>query len=214
MGEHQNKYPISRTPFKGDENMLRNSIDVKQKIRELNEESDCEIGSPLKQDGLSQLDSKGSRDASIEMWEKEPELNQEEIDDINFISILMHVNGEDNELNIANDQQFEEICKLMNEYYGLNETKFLNKYEVWKKYIKNLRLKKRFEERSREGDITLDSVSEKKESKKEMIQRYTAFLSKLWFSKADPFLKAKYMDFFQDSEHKWGPNMIFKNLSK
>ena len=47
-----------------------------------------------------------------------------------------------------------------------------------------------------------------------MIQRYTAFLSKLWFSKADPFLKARYKDFFQESEHKWGPNMIFKNLSK
>lgn len=67
MGEHQNNYPISRTPFKGDENMLRNSIDVKQKIHESNEESDCEIGSPLKQDGLSPLDSKGSHDASIEM---------------------------------------------------------------------------------------------------------------------------------------------------
>jgi len=47
-----------------------------------------------------------------------------------------------------------------------------------------------------------------------MIQRYTAFLSKLWFSKADPFLKAKYEHFFQDSEHRWGPNMIFKNIEK
>jgi hypothetical protein len=100
----------------------------------------------------------------------------------------------------------------MDEYYGLNERKILNKYELWRQYIKNLKMKKNFDERSRDGHITHNKEKEKTESKDEMIQRYTAFLSKKWFSKADPFLKAKYKDYFQESEVKWGPNMIFKKL--
>lgn len=100
----------------------------------------------------------------------------------------------------------------MDEYYGLNERKILNKYEVWRQYIKNLKMKKNFDERNREGEITRNNEKEKTESKDEMIQRYTAFLSKKWFSNADPFLKAKYKDYFQESEVKWGPNMIFKRL--
>ena len=141
-------------------------------------------------------------------------LNQNKIDDINFISILMHVNGEDQGVNVANDKQFYEICNLMNEYYGINEGKILNKYEIWKKYIKNLKMQKNFEERSRDGELAFNIGSEKDQSKDEMVKRYSAFLSKKWFANADPFLKAKYKDFYKESEVKWGPNMIFKRLSK
>lgn len=142
------------------------------------------------------------------------EHTRDQIDDINFINILMHIDGEENGVSIANDHQFDEICKLMDEYYGLNESKILNKYEVWKKYIRNLKMKKNFEERSREGELTQNPDTEKTESKESMLQRYTAFLSKKWFSKADPFLKAKYKDYFEGSEVKWGPNMVFKRLTK
>ena len=124
----------------------------------------------------------------------------------------MNVDGKENGFSIANDQQFEEICKLMDEYYGINQKKILNKYEVWKNYIKTLKMKKRFEERTRDSTLPHEAETSKKESKKEMIQRYTAFLSKLWFSRSDPFLKNKYKEFFEGSEVKWGPNMMFKNL--
>lgn len=137
---------------------------------------------------------------------------EDQAENINFISILMNVNGDKDEFSIANDEQFSEICKLMDEYYGLNEKKILNKYEVWREYIKLLKSKKNFEERSRDTEISRDHITSK-EPKKEMIQRYTAFLSKLWFSKADPFLKAKFKAFYNNSEHKWGPNMMYKNLS-
>ena len=149
------------SPFVNDDNMLRNSFDVTHKIQEANEEYEWEFSSPSQIDKLSLLESKANNGDQEEIVGTEHELNEEEIDGINFISILMYVDGEDNGLNIANDQQFEEICKLMTEYYGFNEKKYLNKYEVWKKYIKNLRLKKRFDERAREGDITQDSVAEK-----------------------------------------------------
>ncbi|CAI2387291.1 unnamed protein product [Moneuplotes crassus] len=135
------------------------------------------------------------------------------IDGINFMNILMYINGEDQGVNIANDQQFQEICKLMDEYYGLSERKILNKYEIWKKYIKNLQMKKNFDERSRE-DSGLAFQVEANISKDEMVKRYSAYLSKKWFSDADPFLKAKYKKFFEDSEVKWGPNMVFKKLAK
>lgn len=144
---------------------------------------------------------------------KNKELDQDKIDDISFINILMHVDGEDKGVSIANDKQFSEICKLMDEYYGLNEKKILNKYEVWKKYIRNLKMQRQFEERNNEKILSISSPS-KTESKDEMISRYSAFLSKKWFSKADPFLKAKYKDYFKESEVKWGPNMIFKRLNK
>lgn len=41
--------------------------------------------------------------------QRDSDLNQEQIDDINFISILMYVDGEENGLSIANDRQFQEI---------------------------------------------------------------------------------------------------------
>lgn len=144
---------------------------------------------------------------------KNNDLDQDKIDDISFINILMYVDGEDKGVSIANDKQFDEICKLMDEYYGLNEKKILNKYEVWKKYIRNLKMQRQFEERNNEKILSISSPS-KTESKDEMISRYSAFLSKKWFSKADPFLKAKYKDYFKESEVKWGPNMIFKRLNK
>lgn len=101
----------------------------------------------------------------------------------------------------------------MDEYYGLSERKILNKYEIWKKYTRNLQMKKNFDERSRE-DSDLTYQFEAHISKDEVIKRYSAYLSKKWFSDADPFLKAKYKKFFHDSEVKWGPNMIFKKLAK
>lgn len=125
----------------------------------------------------------------------------------------MHANGEDQDFSIANDKQFHEICNLMDEYYGLNENKILNKYEIWKKYINYLKMQKNFEERSRDGGMIFNDASEKIQSKDEMMRRLSAFLSKKWFSNADPFLKAKYKDYYKDSEVKWGPNKIFKRLS-
>ena len=47
-----------------------------------------------------------------------------------------------------------------------------------------------------------------------MVARYSAFLNKLWFSRADPFLKAKHKEFYEGSEIKWGPKMIYKTLDK
>jgi len=82
------------------------------------------------------------------------------------------------------------------------------------KYIRNLKMQKNFEERNRDGEITINSMSDKAETKNEMLNRYSAFLSKKWFLNADPFLKAKYKDYFKSSEVKWGPNMIFKKLAK
>jgi hypothetical protein len=41
--------------------------------------------------------------------QKNSNIYQEQIDDINFISILMYVDGEENGLSIANDRQFQEI---------------------------------------------------------------------------------------------------------
>jgi len=56
----------------------------------------------------------------------------ENMKEVNFIDILMHVDGEEKGVNVANDRQFEEICKFMDEYYGLSEKKMVNKYEIWK----------------------------------------------------------------------------------
>ena len=86
---------------------------------------------------------------------------EDQIDDINFIRILMYVDGEDNGMNIANDEQFKEIYQLMDEYYGISGDKVLNKYEVWKKYIKNLKMKKNFNERSSQGKLVSDIETEK-----------------------------------------------------
>lgn len=41
--------------------------------------------------------------------EAEEELGSDKIDDINFMNILMYINGEEKGVNIANDQQFQEI---------------------------------------------------------------------------------------------------------
>jgi len=146
--------------------------------------------------------------------DKMASLDEEQMEDINFIDILMHVDGQANGVSIANDTQFNEICKLMEEYYGISEKKTINKYEVWREYTKNLKMKKKFDERNRKTDITHNPDSEKIESKKDMTNRYTAFLSKKWFANSDPFLKAKYKDYFEDSEVKWGPNMIYKHLER
>jgi hypothetical protein len=139
--------------------------------------------------------------------------NQDKFDEINFINILMYVNGEDKGVSVANDKQFSEIIKLMDEYYGLDEQKILNKYEIWTKYIRNLKMQRKFEERFNENISTMSTTS-KTESKNEMISRYSAFLSRKWYQKADPFLKAKYKEYFRESEVKWGPNKIFKRLNK
>ncbi|CAI2387378.1 unnamed protein product [Moneuplotes crassus] len=151
--------------------------------------------------------------SQLEISEEKEELDEDKIDDINFMNILMYINGEEKGINVANDAQFQEICNLMDEYYGLSERKILNKYEIWKKYIRNLQMKKNFEERSSQG-AALSFKAEGKESKNEMMNRYSAYLSKKWFSNADPFLKAKYKKFFEESEVKWGPNMVFKRLAK
>ena len=194
--------------------VLHKKLEFGTEIEEAQEELEADASNPVSPRNSHRSPRKGSlqvdRNKSAEM----DTLNQDQIDDINFISILMYVDGEDKGVNVANDRQFGEICKLMDEYYGINEKKILNKYEVWKKYIQNLKMKKNFDERSREGELTHNSESEKTESKDYMVQRYSAFLSKKWFSKADPFLRAKYKEYFQGSEVKWGPNMVYKRLAQ
>lgn len=113
-----------------------NPLDVNENIAEMSEEHNVEQSSTL---SPQKLGKEGG--ISFDLAEAPPaELDQDEIDNINFMSILMYVNGEDNGVRVANDEQFEEICKLMNEYYGVNQN-VLNKYEVWKKYTQTLKMK-------------------------------------------------------------------------
>jgi hypothetical protein len=192
---------------------LQKQTKVDKSIKEAAEEYEVDdFRTGLPKDNSKNIQNEKMRLTPLEINDN-PDVEQDKMDEINFINILMYVKGEDKGVSVANDKQFSEIIKLMDEYYGLDEQKILNKYDIWKKYIRNLKMQRKCEERHNENIATINANS-KTESKDEMISRYSAFLSRKWYQKADPFLKAKYKEYFKESEVKWGPNKIFKRLGK